>query len=567
MKQSKKIDWNFHINFSPLYFVFVVMVLMAISFNAEAEEIEEVVVVAQQVKVVETNPLTETQLFKSLMPSHSWTAGGYGAFQGYMERGAQTIHTTVYRNGIPANEPGSAWYNFGTDIVTGETVKVITGANSVVYGSGSIAGTVLIKDTISKGFTLGAGNNAHRYLNIAPTDWIQYTELGVDNQARNDNTESDSYSNKNVKLNVDVKDFTLTAKFTDFTYDYDNCYTADFSQSNNCVQDGEKYNVAINNEYFTLGRTHQQSEYYTGDYMSYQNESSTDYVRVGDQVNLSKLLQVAYGVDGSQEKYNEHQRDNYGAYLNINAEFALNYNFGFRVGNEDQNAMRFGVEKGPFFFNVGTSYRRPNLYEVHGDSYVDANLELLPEEAVGYELGFGVLSVFMYDFEQAIEYTPGFNTIMPIANALDESDDIIEMVEPASSTDVWTNARYYNTGAYSTRGFRYSQTFGLFGIMLKATDTKQARVPKYVAVLRYKQDFGSHNVNASYSGSYDRKPGAYDGDELEDLQILNFGYVKTFTSNVQLALNVNNVLDEDTEVLPGYGTQGREFKLTIQRKW
>jgi len=45
------------------------------------------------------------------------------------------------------------------------------------------------------------------------------------------------------------------------------------------------------------------------------------------------------------------------------------------------------------------------------------------------------------------------------------------------------------------------------------------------------------------------------------------GYVKTFDSNVQLALNVNNVLDEDTEVLPGYGTQGREIKLTIQRKW
>ena len=143
--------------------------------------------------------------------------------------------------------------------------------------------------------------------------------------------------------------------------------------------------------------------------MSYENESSTDFVRVGDQTNLSQKLQIAYGVDGSQEKYNEHQRDNYGAYLNINAEFALNYNFGFRVGNEDQNAMRFGIEKNQFFFNAGTSYRRPNLYEVHGDGWVDANLDLLPEEAVGYELGFGVLSVFMYDFEEAIEYQPGYS--------------------------------------------------------------------------------------------------------------------------------------------------------------
>ena len=111
MNKQDKVDWNFHINFSPLYFVFVVMVLMAISFNAEAEEIEEVVVVAQQSKTVEADPLEGTSLFKVLMPAHTWTAGGQGAFQGYNERGAQTVHTAVYKNGIPANLPGSAWYD------------------------------------------------------------------------------------------------------------------------------------------------------------------------------------------------------------------------------------------------------------------------------------------------------------------------------------------------------------------------------------------------------------------------------------------------------------------------
>ena len=54
------------------------------------------------------------------------------------------------------------------------------------------------------------------------------------------------------------------------------------------------------------------------------NESSTDYLRVGDPTNSSNKLQIAYGVDASHEKYQspnneEHSRDNYGAYLNINA--------------------------------------------------------------------------------------------------------------------------------------------------------------------------------------------------------------------------------------------------------
>ena len=228
--------------------------------------------------------------------------------------------------------------------------------------------------------------------------------------------------------------------------------------------------------------------------MSYSNESSTDYVRIGDQTNLSQKLQIAYGVDASHEQYltagGDHNRDNYGAYLNINADFAMKYNFGFRVGNEDQNAMRFGIEKNQFFFNAGTSYRRPNLYELNGDGWVDANLDLLPEEAVGYELGFGVLSIFMYDFEQAIEYQPGYSEDV-VTIDIDEEGNAT-----STTTTVYNNAKYLNTGAYQTKGFRYSQTFGAFGVMLKATDTEQARVPKYVAVLSYNQDFGSHNINA-----------------------------------------------------------------------
>ena len=76
MKVSKKIDWNFHINLSPLYLVFVVMVLMAISFKTQAEEIEEVVVVAQQIKVKQTDPLQDSNLIEAIAPMHTRTAGG-----------------------------------------------------------------------------------------------------------------------------------------------------------------------------------------------------------------------------------------------------------------------------------------------------------------------------------------------------------------------------------------------------------------------------------------------------------------------------------------------------------
>ena len=571
MSDRSKIDWNFHINFSPMYAAFVWMILFSVAVcfspKAQAEEIEEVVVVGQQSTTIKADPLKGNSFIRALLPGHTWTAGGYGAFQGYNERGAQTVHTAVYKNGIPANLPGSAWYDFGNELATGQEVKIISGANSVVYGSGSIAGTILIKDNIEQGVTAILGSQDHKMVSVAPAKWFQYTAMEINQDSvRNDNTESDWYTNRNAKLNFDVQDFRITMDYTDYSYDYDNCYDSSFNQSNNCEQDGEKYNIALNNEYFTLGRTHDKADYYTGEWMSYANESSTDYLRVGDQTNLSNKLQIAYGVDASHEKYQslnneEHSRDNYGAYLNINADFAMKYNFGFRVGNEDQNALRFGLESGPFFLNVGNSYRRPTLYELHGDSWVDANPDLLPEEGVGYELGFGVLSIFKYDFEEAIEYAPGGSNDVTTVTYDEEGNAI------TTTTTEYYNAKYYNTGAYDTLGIRYSQWFGNFMLTLKYTDTEQARVPKYVGVVKWNQAFGSHEFDITYRGNFERIPGPYDGAELEDLQNLSFRYIKTFANDVDLALTIDNILDEEVEVLPGYNNRGRQIMLTVQRKW
>ena len=268
-------------------------------------------------------------------------------------------------------------------------------------------------------------------------------------------------------------------------------------------------------------------------------------------MDLSNKLQVSYGVDASHEQYktltDDYDRDNYGAYLNINADFAMKYNFGFRVGNEDQNALRFGLERGPFFLNVGNSYRRPTLYELNGDGYVSANADLLPEEAIGYEIGFGVLSLFRYEFEQAIEYTPGFYEDVTTSETVTDPETG-ETTVITTTEQVWNAPKYYNTGAYETQGLRYAQEFGAFKVALAVTDTDQARVPKYMSVLGWNQSFGSHEFDITFRGQFNRKPSSYDGDELEDLHNLSFRYIKTFANDVDLALSIDNMLDEEVEI-------------------
>ena len=659
-------DKNFHINFSPLYIAAVVMFFLLWAVEAKADEIEEIVVTAQQEKVVKADPITSGSLMSAIMPAFTWNPGGYGGFVGYNERGAQTSHTSVYVNGIPANDPGASWYDFGHDFASGQTVKVISGANGVIYGSGSIAGTVLIQDTIERGITLRVEDGVN-YARVAPIDQLEFSMVKDSmDSVRNDNEEEDNYENKTVRFNVDAGDFTIVGKFTEYEYDYDNCFDYDFGQSNDCLQDGQRYNVAIRNDYITIGRNYNTAEYFTVQDPTYTNESYRDYFRIGNQVELSNSLNVAFGIDVEKQYYNtsswqniegtevverynivpgsytnefltyddgtllplwdgtlqpdlnnpfeiidgngvytltqtdEKYSDENGAiYFQANADFILSYNFGIRLGNDDQNALRLGIEKGDWFFNLGNSFRKPNLYEKFGDGFVQGNEELEPEKGVGIELGYGVLSVFMYDFEEAIEYVPGYYTDV-ITTTLELDDDasvnadgtyggcvldpnytvsedmptllgcVYSLVE--DNNPVYTMPTYANTGEYTTTGMRYANNFGPVFVMLKYTDTDQTRVPKFAGVLQYSEDFFDVNFRLKYAFNLDRAPGPYDvleeGQEyLEDLNKLNLYVTKVFTNGLTLSFKAENITDEIVEVVPFYNTQGREIYLTLDYKW
>jgi outer membrane receptor protein involved in Fe transport len=88
-----------------------------------------------------------------------------------------------------------------------------------------------------------------------------------------------------------------------------------------------------------------------------------------------------------------------------------------------------------------------------------------------------------------------------------------------------------------------------------------------MSVLGWNESFGSHEFDITLRGQFNRIPGPYDGDDLEDLINLSFRYIKTFDNDVDLALSIDNVLDEQVEVLPGYDNRGRQIMLTVQKKW
>ena len=205
--------------------------------------------------------------------------------------------------------------------------------------------------------------------------------------------------------------------------------------------------------------------------------------------------------------------------------------------------------------------------------------------------------MFMYDFQESIEYVPGYYTDNITATLeLDLEASVNEdgtfggcvldpnytasegmpagcvyaMVE--DNNPVYTMPTYANTGEYTTAGIRYANNFGPVFISLKYTDTDQTRVPKFAGVLQYSEDFFDVNFRLKYAFNLDRAPGPYDvlaenEEYLEDLNKINLYVTKEFVNGLTLSFKAENITNEVVEVVPFYNTEGREIYLTLGYKW
>ena len=510
------------------------LLMLVIPTKGFAEEIEEVIVVGAVVQEAVSDVNQNVSLIEVVMPAMPHVAGGYGGFAGYNERGTQTIHSTIYVNGIPANDSGSGWYDFAHDLSTGsEAIKIVTGPNAVAYGSGSLGGAVFITDMITPGLTARVGDQ-HKFVNYQTGDedlGVSVTAFDVSNgSVRTDNEEEDFYKNLSTKAMFDAGPLDVVASYTEYDYDYDNCYTASWSQSNDCLQEGERGTVSARNDNFTIGYTFNNSNYYTEGVQTTVNEASRTYFDARDVRDVGNRMSVTYGATYDQEEYNDNEANNSSVYTYLNHNII---SFGFRASS-DAVVARLGLQKDKWFFNLGNSYRNPSLYELNGDSWVVANPDLEPEEATGGEIGYGPLSVFSYNFSQGIDYD--FETY-----------------------------QYMNTGSYNTKGFRFMETYqipwGGMNVMVGYTDTDQPRIPQWKAMIEPFVSVNGTTYSLVYNTMVDRQPSLYD-TALDDIQSLDFTVSRTFGS-FEIGLRVEDIFDDEYEVLPGYGAGGRNFLLTI----
>ena len=516
----------------------LIPLLLGASLTANAQQIETIVVIGNTTKLESVDQVVVTSLIESLQPTQVSTVGGIGGFASFTERGTQASHTAVFRNGVMANDAGAGWYDIGHDLATGnEQVKVVTGPQGVLYGTSSMGGTVFINDRLTPGVTVKAGNNI-RMASATLSDNINFTYADVENgSVRSDNTELDRYTQSSVRLQSDPlwNDFVVNYSVTDYSYDYDNCYTADWTPSNDCVQQGLRQTLSVRNDNITLGYNSNTVEYFTADYQSYDTDAENYFFDVRDELYSGKSLSVLMGITATQENYIGESQNSLETYTLVSYQDWLD--FGARY-TDDTTVARVGVSVLDATITASTSYRNPNLYELNGDgAWVFANTSLQPEKGAGVELSYGPFTAFRYDFSQGIDFN-------------------------------FTNSTYVNTGDYQTQGIRFNDAYdimgGEFSVFAGYTDTDQLRVPEYKYALTYTKHVGDYRFSVNHVVQRNRGQD-WNGEQLDDVSSSDV-FVSYRFDYFTVSGGIENLFNNDYEVAPGYNNRGRQIILTVTTK-
>lgn len=515
-------------------FTFLLLgVLILLTTPIYATDIESITVTASTTHTVTPDPTLDISILESLIPETT-VAGKFGGFSGFNERGTQSTHTAVFRNGIPANDPGAGWYDFGHDLATGnESVKIINGPNSVLYGSGSLGGTVFINDDIKSGTTMRTGDK-HGFVTSSYQDIINITYFDTSNgSVRTDNDEEDFYKNITARLNFDLNnDWTARVNYTDYAYDFDQCWNNWGIATNDCAQEGKKGTVSLRNDSTTFGYSFNDADYFALADKTWTSKATRYYADHRQHVWLFDTP-VLFGTTIDREEYAGNHQTNVAIYGVVKYD---SFELGSRV-TQDASVFRIGYELSKFFANVGTSFSSPSLYQIYGDSWTLSNSNLKPEEALGYEVGYANLSFFKYTFAQGIDYD-------------------------------FVNNQYVNIGKYKTRGARYTDRVQLLENFwmrfdIGYTDSDQPRIPKYKFVVTSNYEFDNYIAKLTYTGLFNRKSSIYDTSEIEDITSFDLSIQRQFLKNVLLSFTARDILNREFEVVPGYGAGGRQLFLAL----
>ncbi len=516
-------------------------------------------------------------------------SGGQGKASSLSVRGESGYRTLVRVDGVEITDPTVTQPGAQVQhLLSGDVgrVELLRGPQGMMYGAD--AGGVLNISTrrMTGDFGLVASAEAGRYdsenyhLGLgAGGERMDYyisatrSETEGFNAHREDTELADKDGYDNTTLHgrlgwqlADTLRLQLVARDTDA--EFDRC---GFPAVDDCLEDFSQRNarVSLSHETESLGHelsytnTDIERTNYTAGGVSYAVEGSIDKLELLGQAQLTSVHGLVYGLDQRRDQVSDNDRDQWGVFLEYQAELADHFFLtagARRDDNDDFDAhtsyrasaayvLPFAAGELKFRSSYGTGFRAPSLFEIDYNRSQE-NPALAPLDAetsegldvgVSYHGGSGLMVEAVW-FDQRIDQEIVFDMVN-FSGYLQASGESrsqgleLNTAVPVSDSLV-INANYTHIDAGEADG------------------EPRSRRPDYTAYVSLLYAPTAKLKTSLHLRAEGDTVDSYSGTRLDSYQVLGASVHYEVLPALTVYLRGENILDEDYTEVPGYRTAG-----------
>ena len=556
---------------------------------------------------------------------------GTGKNLAYYIRGGRSRQVLIVIDGVPVTDASGIGLQYDLRLLPVEqieSIEIMKGAASTLYGSGAATGliNITLKKAVKKeiegtayinlgtqnvanqtktsaqdfnqGFSVNGTKGRFSYLTS-----LNSTETKGISEAAGTNFEEDNFSRVNIMQKIGI-DFNSKINFQAFA-NYDRLKSAfdggSFSDEVANISFSEQFRVGFTTKYkyvngelnFVTGYTNLERKYDTYsswtssvDYSYYKsrslnadlfnkyNFSKQVFLILGTQFQFMDMLEEsAYeSIKNTQANFNVF--DPY-ATLVYYSNFGLNINAGARINNHNVYGNYTTFNFNPSFnfktmplkliSSYSTAYITPSLYQLYSPY---GNLTLKPEENTTIEAGFETnLFQNKISFNAVGFYREEENSYDFFTDEVTYESKYINNSSQVIAKGVETNLVLKPVSYFSING-NYTFT--------QVAEAQSKLIPKHKVNVSFDVDLTKKmHWNTQYQYVESRNDAFFDSNTfatvntvLASYQILNSNISYEVLSNrLSVFTAVTNILDKDFYENIGYSARGRNFKLGINLKF
>ena len=559
--------------------------------------------------------------------------GGVGTNSLIQLRGLPKRYSTVYIDGIKLSDPSSpdnAFYFNSLTTQSVDTVEILKGNQSSLYGSGAVGGVINIfsKNANSKDLnnfavsygsnntknleaSYGAKNNKHEYyfaLNKYLTDGIS---------AMSDNSEKDSYKNNNAYANYGYnfsENFKLQTglRYIDTSINYDEV-TSGRADNNISTNNEYLYNLSLANKVNNFNHKLIYGKYYIERQVSNFNNTTKD-TYYGERDSINYLTEYNFDNDNRiiTGLENEFDRASFKTWTTNNTN---------KITDSAIYSQFFDIEFRPLEKLYGTFGARNDHHEVAGDyqtgrltlAYKLDNLSKI-RSSIGTGIRFGSLNDYYYDTnvsnkktlkpEKSESIDFGFDKNFPELG-LDLNTTVFftrykdNISNWQTNTDGGRNTDGFviqnSSGEIRSKGLEISSRYKLFkdsNLRINYAyinaydgedfddpnysggriDTRPVRVPDNSLNIKLERQIANLNSAISYKFQSDVRDYGNANNSFKDVilpsfQVFNFTNSFNLNDSTKIYLNLMNIFDEKYAQAYQYSTYGRNLNIGLKQSF